>query len=120
MGATVHLHYCMGHLVAWGLMDRESKDCMTCGMAMKTEMPGCTVGMKHCCHDKHVHLQSDQAQKPAQTWVEWSLAPALVPLSFSGLSLPVVIDPAIARPVANGPPLAQGVSIFLRNCNFRI
>lgn len=120
MGATVHLHYCMGRLVAWGLVDHESKDCVSCGMAKSDAMPGCSATKKNCCHDEHKHLQSDRAQKPAQTWVEWNLAPGLVPQPFPGWSAPLVIAPAIAQPVANGPPSEERVPIFLRNCNFRI
>jgi hypothetical protein len=120
MGATVHLHYCMGRLVAWGLVDHESKDCVSCGMAMKSAMSGCSVGMKNCCHEEHKHVQSDRAQKPAQSWVEWNLVPALVALPCQGWNMPVVVAPAIDRPVANGPPLSGKLPVFLRNCNFRI
>ena len=120
MGATVHLHYCMGRLVAWGLMDKESKDCISCGMAKDVAMKGCSVGMKNCCHDEHKHIQGDRAQKPAQSFVEWKGTPALVALPFTGWNEPVVFAPAIARPVANGPPLTGKTPVFLRNCNFRI
>ncbi len=27
MGATIHLHYCMGKLASWSLIDHESKNC---------------------------------------------------------------------------------------------
>ncbi len=36
MGATIHLHYCMGKLASWGLIDHESKNCTKCGMVKKT------------------------------------------------------------------------------------
>jgi hypothetical protein len=119
MGATVHLHYCMGRLVAWGLVDRESKDCVSCGMAMGKAMPGCSVNMKNCCHEEHKHMASDRAQKPVQSWAEWNLTPALV-LPFQGYNETMVVAPAMARPVANGPPLSGKIPVFLRNCNFRI
>ncbi|WP_431210247.1 HYC_CC_PP family protein [Puia sp. P3] len=120
MGATVHLHYCMGRLVAWGLMDKESRDCVSCGMSKSEAMPGCSVGMKNCCHDEHMHFQNDPAQKLVQSWVEWNLAPALVVMPYQGWNEPVVIAPAIDRPVAHGPPLSGKVPVFLRNCSFRI
>ena len=36
MGATIHLHYCMGKLASWGLIDHERKNCAQCGMIKKT------------------------------------------------------------------------------------
>ena len=120
MGATVHMHFCMGRLVGWDLGDRESKDCISCGMAKDAAMSGCSVGMKNCCHDEHMHIQSDRGQKPVQTWIEWNLTPALAALPFPGWNEPVLVATAVARPVANGPPLAERLPIFLRNCNFRI
>lgn len=120
MGATVHLHYCMDRLVGWGLVDHESRDCVACGMAKDAPMSGCSVGMKNCCHDEHKHIQSDRAQKPAPTWAEWNLGPALIALPVAGWNELLVVAPAITHPVANGPPLLRQVPIFLRNCNFRI
>ena len=120
LGATVHFHYCMGRLVGWGLVDHESTDCISCGMAKDPAMQGCSVGMKNCCHDEHKHIQSDRAQKPAQGWAEWNLTPALVALPYQGWNEPVVIAPAISQPAANGPPLTGKVPVFLRNCSFRI
>ena len=120
MGATVHMHYCMGRLVGWDLGNGESKDCISCGMAKDAPMPGCSVGMKNCCHDEHMHIQSDRGQKPAQTWVEWGLTPALATFFFSEWNMSIVVAPAVAHPVANGPPSAYRIPIFLRNCNFRI
>ena len=120
MGATVHLHYCMGQLVAWGLVDKDNKDCVSCGMAKNEAMPGCSVGMKNCCHDEHKHFHNDRAQMPVQSWVEWNLTPALGVLPYQGWNVPVVVAPAIALPVANGPPLTGKIPVFLRNCNFRI
>ncbi|HEV2482053.1 MAG TPA: hypothetical protein VGS79_20450 [Puia sp.] len=120
MGATVHWHYCMGRLVGWGLVDHESKDCMSCGMAKALPRDGCSVGMKNCCHDEHKHIQNDRAQKPAHGWETWSLSPVLAVLPCQGWNQPVLATIALARPVANGPPLTQKVPVFLRNCNFRI
>ena len=120
MGATVHFHYCMGRLVAWGLVDHESRDCVSCGMEKMDAMPGCSVGMKNCCHDEHKHFQNDRAQKPALSWAEWNLTPALVMPPYQGWSDPVLITPTTDMPVANGPPLSGLIPVFLRNCNFRI
>jgi hypothetical protein len=120
MGATVHFHYCMNRLVGWGLADGESKFCESCGMAKKAVTDGCSVGMKGCCHDEHKHLQSDRAQKPAQSWVEWNLTPVLAVLPYIGWNELAAVIPSLARPVANGPPIGGKVPVFLRNSNFRI
>jgi hypothetical protein len=118
MGATVHLHYCMGRLTGWGLVNHEGKDCMTCGMSMKRALPGCAVDMKSCCHDEHKHIQGDRAQEAAHGWADGNLAPALVASPLPVWSAPVLTQLAEDRPVANGPPPPRRV--FLRNCNFRI
>ncbi|GGB02048.1 hypothetical protein GCM10011511_26620 [Puia dinghuensis] len=89
-------------------------------MAKDVAMKGCSVGMKNCCHDEHKHIQSDRAQKPVQGWAEWNLTAALVPTPLPAWSEPLVFASAIACPAANGPPLAESVPVFLRNCNFRI
>ena len=120
MGATVHLHFCMDRLVGWGLVDRGSKDCMGCGMALKGGMYGCSVGMKNCCHDEQKHLQSDHSQKPSSTWAEWNFMPIVAVLSQQAWEEPLLIAQAIHRPMTNGPPLSVSIPIFLRNCNFRI
>ena len=118
MGATVHLHYCMGRLVGMDLVDHGRKDCTSCGMSKAHPMDGCSVAMKHCCHDEHKHVQNDRAQKPAQGWGAWNGVPVLALLPYQAWNEPMVVSIALTRPVANGPPLAE--KVFLRNCNFRI
>ena len=120
MGATVHFHYCMGRLVGWDLIAKDSRDCMSCGMAKERATMGCSVGMKNCCHDENKHFQNDRAQKPAQGWMDLNMAPVLLALPVPGWNMPVVFTPVMAHPVANGPPLADRIPIFLRNCTFRI
>ena len=120
MGATVHFHYCMNRLVGWGLVDGESKFCESCGMAKKTVMDGCSVGMKDCCHDEHKQFQSDRAQKPVQSWVEWNLTPAVTVPAYIEWNEPVVVSPSQVHPLGNGPPIEGKVPVFLRNSTFRI
>ncbi len=80
-------------------------------------LPG---GMKNCCHDEHKHVQSDRAQKLAQGWEAWNLAVVLAVLPYQGWITQVMVTTTPNLPMANGPPLAEDVPVFLRNCNFRI
>src|SRR5258708_39522872 len=57
-GATVHMHYCMGKLVEWGLQqDPKKKDkCSKCGMKNLANKKG-------CCKDEQKHIQIEKDQK---------------------------------------------------------
>jgi hypothetical protein len=121
MGATMHLHYCMGKLASWGLIDKEGKNCATCGMAKKTSNPGCVTAKTGCCKDEHKLIKTDKDQKVPQSDLQFSkifaeaLAahnPALLVSPFSSL--------AVAFPNSNAPPLTSKNPIFLLNRNFRI
>ncbi|HVU58477.1 MAG TPA: hypothetical protein VHD83_25625 [Puia sp.] len=121
MGATIHLHYCMGKLVAWGLMDTDNKDCISCGMPKQPAGEGCMVAMKGCCHDEHKQIKNDKDQKPGQGSPELiKLLPAAVTPSYSLWQAPFVNSLIVGQPAINGPPLTNEVPVFLRNCNFRI
>jgi hypothetical protein len=121
MGATIHLHYCMDKLVAWGLLDHSGKDCSFCGMQKKQMAAGCTVVKKDCCRDEHRQIKNSQDQKMGQTSVESAgvtMTAADVP--FGAWTDPFVASPVLTQPADNGPPEAGDVPVFLRNRNFRI
>jgi hypothetical protein len=121
MGATVHLHYCMDKLMGWGLLDRSDKDCTFCGMPANSPGKDCTVAMKGCCRDEHRLIKNKGDQKDTPLSFESAKAPVIVADVPYGLWVnPFVISPVLLQPVANGPPLASGIPVFLRNCNFRI
>jgi hypothetical protein len=120
MGATVHLHYCMGKLVAWGLLDHSGKNCTSCGMQ---NMPneGCKVAKKDCCRDEHRQIKTDKDQKSDQSSLEFAkIIPSVAILSYNTWTDPFVASSVMALPVVKGPPLHTGIPVFLRNCNFRI
>jgi hypothetical protein len=121
MGATVHLHYCMGRLVGWGLIDHDGKDCSFCGMQKKEVPPGCSLGKKNCCHDEHKLIQNNRDQKPSQG-LNLAKAMALVLAAPPAAILDHVFLTTTPRTLSfdNGPPLDQRVPVFLRNCSFRI
>src|SRR5882724_8707940 len=64
VGATLHLHYCMDKLVAWGLGHEKSdkKSCPNCRMSQSTTDKHCVKESKGCCKDtqKQVKLENDQ------------------------------------------------------------
>jgi hypothetical protein len=122
MGATVHLHYCMGKLVGWGLMDQGNKNCHFCGMPKARPDPSnrCTADAKGCCHDVHKHFRNGSDQKACEpSLVFHSCTPAL-PDHSNIMQYAAANAPLFDRPVINGPPGLSRISIFLRDRNFRI
>src|SRR5450755_4151392 len=80
MGATIHLHYCMGKLASWGLIDHESKNCAACGMVKKTSTSSqCMSAKMDCCKDEHKQIKTDKDQKlfPSEFFKYNSLSQAI-------------------------------------------
>lgn len=120
MGATIHFHYCMGKLVSWGLVDHESKYCMTCGMARKnSSSPG--ISKKDCCKDEHKLIRSDKDQMVASTDEPvFKGCPAAL-VAGSMLFPDIFLSSfAVVHPRTNAPPQWGQVPLFLRYGNFRI
>jgi len=58
VGATIHLHYCMGKLVGWSIAHKQSSSCSNCGM------PKVQDGTEDsCCKDQSRHVKNDNDQK---------------------------------------------------------
>jgi hypothetical protein len=121
MGATVHLHYCMGKLFSWSLIDRESKGCSQCKMP-KGDMNGHSMAFKDdCCKEKYTHVQLDKDQKTteaAYTLVQFPYA--VLPGRFAMLPDVYVASYIAGHPTTNAPPEPDKVPLFIRNCHFRI
>lgn len=112
-GATVHFHYCMGQLVEWGLISKESEKCSKCGMKAGTT--------KNCCKKENKQIKIASAQKVSYSSFQFEA------LSFdiNTNNNPVIPDVYISSvteeyPLINAPPSAENTPVFLRNCNFRI
>jgi hypothetical protein len=121
MGATVHLHYCMGRLVSWGLADRSGKSCDFCGMQKMGSSGECAVGINNCCHEESKQIKNDKDQKTGQEFFQiMKVEPAVADLPQPVWVNAVVLSPVLSRPVSHGPPPAGLLPVFLRNCNFRI
>jgi hypothetical protein len=120
MGATLHLHYCMGKLISWGFTDSDSKNCTFCGMPKVSKDEHCMAMKKDCCKDEHRKFKVDKDQKTTKP-------------AFKSFDLPVFTlagqiaklpdhDPSpaiVGHPDANAPPGDPG-PLFLRNRSFRI
>lgn len=121
MGAIVHLHYCMGKLVDWGLLDHSGKDCSFCGMPNMRSAKEAGVSSKDCCHDEQRQIKMDKDQKVDQSSLEFAkIIPSVAVLSYNTWTCPFVTSSVLEQPLIKGPPLITGIPVFLRNCNFRI
>jgi hypothetical protein len=123
VGATVHMHYCMDKLVAWGLGKNTTnkKPCPYCGMSKSTTGKHCGKESKGCCKDeqKKVKLENDQKVTDAAIHLAQVSAEAITP-AFSDYSFEYVSSSTEENPVTNGPPRTKNESLFVRNCVFRI
>lgn len=123
MGATVHMHYCMDKLVAWGLGQEKTgkKSCPYCGMAKTNEDKHCGKESKGCCKDeqKIVKLESDQKISGASFQFSQIPVEAITPVHFD-YSLEYVSSLTEEYPITHAPPRAETISLFIRNCVFRI
>ena len=121
MGATVHFHYCMGRLVAWGLADHTGKTCDFCGMQKMDARGDSNVGVNGCCHEESRQIRNDKDQKAGGEFFQLAKMMLLsAPMPKTGWVDPVVSSPVLSRPFSHGPPLAGSTPVFLRCCTFRI
>lgn len=120
-GATVHLHYCMGQLFSWSLVDKDSKSCGECGVPKNNKDGHCIAFKDGCCKDKHAHVQLDKDQKTSETAYKFlDVSFAALPAPVTSLSALYVPSYIAGYPTANAPPEPDKVPLFLRNCTFRI
>ncbi len=115
VGATIHMHYCMGKLADWGLGQKDSKTCGKCGMEQSVKKAN------GCCKDEHKFIKNDTDQKHTETAFQ------TVPLTADALlvsffEIPAVDLPTLTEenPLSNAPPRNSGVAVYIRNCDFRI
>ena len=121
MGATLHLHYCMGKLVSWGLLDQENKSCTFCGMPKKATGNHCVKAQKGCCKDEHKQIKTDKDQKVVQSEFQLlKLFPVACAVSHQVLQDFHVSSFTTGYPTANAPPGTGKAPVFLLHRNFRI
>ena len=120
MGATIHLHYCMGKLTSWGLINHENKNCERCGMVKNATASHSMVAKMDCCRDEHKQIKTDKDQKlfPSEFFKYNNLSQAIVlnePLTESIKAFSISIE----YPNTNAPPLNK-LPFFVLYRNFRI
>jgi hypothetical protein len=121
MGATVHLHYCMGKLFSWGLANPDKKNCGHCGMAKSNTDSHCMAIKGGCCKDTHTIVKFDKDQKTTElTYKFFTLSFDVVSGSLANLPGLYVNSYIVGYPTTNAPPNPDKVPAFIRNCNFRI
>jgi len=116
MGTTIHLHYCMGRLVDWGLWHTNNSRCSKCGMEKKHGSDD-----NGCCRDEHKQLKIEKDQKLSQGFFQFSkIATEIttVPVPVYSFSLPGILTPEL--PKSNAPPRSCLASLHIINCVFRI
>jgi hypothetical protein len=121
MGATIHLHYCMGKLASWGLIDHESKNCRQCGMVKQSASSHSTELKTECCRDEHKQIKTDKDQKltPSEFLKYNSLAKAIA-LTEPALTSTGYFSACTEYPKTNAPPLIDHLPLFVLYRNFRI
>ncbi len=115
IGATVHLHYCMGNFVEWSLKENKDSKCGKCGMKE-------TANKKGCCKDEHKEfkIKIDQQKASIADVVKVMGTPALLTPIASYINF-------IPKPIANfnysnyhPPPDIQNQNLQVLYCTFLI
>jgi hypothetical protein len=115
ISATIHLHYCMGKLVDWGLWHNDSSKCSTCGMEKghKTTDDG-------CCKDEHKYVKNTTDQKTTSYTIQALQFLATATPSFCNGEADDFSNIRQDYSTNHAPPINSGVEILIRNCVFRI
>lgn len=117
IGITVHVHYCMGRIVAVNLGDqKDTHHCPSCGMDKKAAKKG-------CCKDEHKIIKSSSEQVLAKDVIaKIHLSDYVFRLStpdFYSARIPVIHTNRMEQ--AHAPPIIiPGCPIYLLIGNFRV
>jgi len=121
MGATIHLHYCMGKLASWGLIDHESKNCAQCGMVKKPSTSQCMATNMDCCKDEHKQIKTDKDQKLSPSeFFKYNNLSQVIALNEPAVQSLKVFSISIEYPNSNAPPLIDKLPLFVLYRNFRL
>lgn len=111
VGATLHMHYCMGKMAGWGLDHLKSKTCSKCGMEKNNG----------CCKDEYKLIKNDTDQKIGESdFRHVQLTTVTPPDSFIDLSFNNSTSLKERNLFNHPPPRSSSAPIFIRNCVFLI
>jgi hypothetical protein len=114
-GATVHMHYCMGDLAGWSLINSKNNQCVYCGMEKKA------TANKGCCKDEHHQVQLKQDQNAASINIMVAPAMTILPSPVYLPSAPADLCSITEEiPQTNSPPRTSSIPVYLVNRSFRI
>jgi len=121
MGATIHLHYCMGKLASWGLIDHESSKCTQCGMIKKTSASKCMSAKMDCCKDEHKQIKTDKDQKLSPSeFFKYNNTVQSFALNKSSVKNIEIFSSTIEYTNTNAPPPLGKLPLFVLYHNFRL
>jgi hypothetical protein len=114
-GATIHMHYCMGKLVEWGLWPNRSKQCGRCGMEKLTQDDN------GCCKDEQKLIKIDKDHKITINTIQvLQFSAAAVTTDFNSSDKYFVSTLLAEFPVSHAPPRSFEIPVYLLHCVFRI
>jgi hypothetical protein len=121
MGATIHLHYCMGKLASWGLIDHESKNCTQCGMLKQSASSHSKELKTECCRDEHKQIKTDRDQKLSPSeFFKYNIPAQSTAVNEPGTQGTTPFSIATEYPNTNAPPLIGDLPLFVLYRNFRL
>jgi hypothetical protein len=115
LGATIHMHYCMGSLAGWSLTPSNQQNCDVCGMKKNAS------SAKPCCkHEKHSFKIADDQNTATKTFIQAPAIAILFPVYTYQLSGDKLSSITQEWPLTNSPPRSTAIAVYLSNKNFRI
>lgn len=113
-GATLQVHYCMGKVVDFDLVNKNADHCHKCGMKK-------TSGTKGCCHDeqKVIKLTSDQNSTDAAYQVV-HLTSVVIIKHYEELPAIRVSSLTESNSISDPHFRDSQQAVYIRNCVFRI
>ncbi|MBK8787031.1 MAG: hypothetical protein IPN43_11205 [Chitinophagaceae bacterium] len=112
IGATLHMHYCMGKLADSGLMGNSATLCSNCGMQETGN---------GCCRHEQKFVKNDTDQKTTESGFQFIQLISFAPHPFFEEALynnfPAI---TLVSPINHPPSRNCGIAFYIRNCVFRI
>ncbi len=115
VGATVHVHYCMGKLAGWEIGIVDSATCGKCGMQKSSQKN------QGCCNDETKLIQNNADQQlSVSSFQITQFTTAAIPVLFFELPPVKIFSTTLNRHGNHSPPESAAVAVYIRNCVFLI